>query len=286
MKKLKKIQIILITIFLTIHTSKVQSQENINQPDENNKPIKIGAKIGYSLGKLSNTTDNIYTQNYESIYGIDWGVLIEFPINDLISVQTEINFTDRGGTRNGLQPVTGNELSDQLNKFLPFFGLPPITNENPLYATFDNKSILHYLEIPVLAKFGWGNNFRFYAEIGPYLGILLNAKQETSGMSKFYFDADATMPVFVPNPDGNPLFIELPEQSLDATTNVKGDLRTVNFGGIVGIGVIQKIGKKGELFVDARSSYTFGRIQINDDFGKSHIGAVIFSIGYTYTFNN
>jgi hypothetical protein len=80
--------------------------------------------------------------------------------------------------------------------------------------------------------------------------------------------------------------IELPIQSLDAITNTKDDLRTINFGGVVGIGVIQKIGTKGELFLDARSSYTFSRIQRNNDYGESHIGAVVFSIGYAYTFNN
>jgi len=286
MKKIKKIRILLFLTLLFIYSGRAQSQENIDSPKENKKPVKIGIKIGRSLGKLSNTTDNIYTQDYESITGIDWGFLVELPVNDFFSVQAEINFLDRGGERNGLQPITADELSEQLNIFLPLIGLPPISNENPLYATFDNKSILHYLEIPVLAKFGWGNNFRFYAEIGPYLGILLDAKQETSGTSQFYFDGEATMPVIIPNPKGNPPFIELPEQSLDATTDTKDDLRTVNFGGIIGIGIIHKIGNNSEIFVDARSSYSFGRIQINDDFGQSHIGAVIFSLGYAYRFNN
>jgi len=71
MNRIKKIQNILIITFLFIYSSKVQSQEDKDQQTEDKNPIKIGAKVGYSLGKLSNTTDNIYTQNYESIQGID-----------------------------------------------------------------------------------------------------------------------------------------------------------------------------------------------------------------------
>ena len=123
--------------------------------------VKIGAKVGYSLGNLSSKTENIYTEDFESISGIDFGFVFEFKLTELISMQTELNYTQRGGERNGLQPILSDELSDQLNMFFPFIGLPPITNENPLYATYDSKSELQYIEVPALVKFGWGNNFRF-----------------------------------------------------------------------------------------------------------------------------
>lgn len=275
---MKKISIIHIVTFIFLFSTQI----NKAQTQESKPPIKIGAKIGYNLGKLSNATSNIYTQDYESVSGMDWGIIIEFPVTERISIQTEINFTQRGGKRTGLQPISGNELSDQLNQFLPFIGMPLITDENPLYANFESESELNYLEIPVLVKFGWGNDFRFYAEVGPYLGILLNATLHTRGSSLFYFDSQATSAVFVPNPNGQPPFIELPEQSLDVDTKIKDDLRTVNFGGIVGIGVIKKMGESNEIFVDARASYSFGAIQFYEMFGKSHIGGIIFSIGYSH----
>jgi hypothetical protein len=184
-----------------------------------------------------------------------------------------------------MQPVGENELSDQLNQFLPFIGLPTITAENPLYAYFDAEQKLKFLEVPVLVKFGWGDDFRFYSEIGPYVGILLSAKQVTSGTSQFYFDENGENPVFVPNPEGDPPFVELPAQSLDADTNIKDDLKTVNFGGIVGIGAIKKLGEKGEVFLDARASFSFNYIQIRDVFGKSYVGGVIISLGYAYSIN-
>lgn len=271
----------LLFLFLaTIYNIEAQETNIINNDDKT--PVKIGAKIGFSLGNLSSENDNIYTQNYETTTGIDFGLTFEFEITDLISIQPEINFTQRGAKRTGLQPTATNELNDQLNQFLPFIGMPLVTDENPLYATFDSESDLNYLEIPVLVKFGWGDNLRFYAEIGPYLGILLSADQITSGNSQFYFDSEATNPVIVPNPNGNPPFVQLPAQSLTANTAIKNDLRTVNFGGIVGLGLRKKIDTKSEIFIDARAAYGFNAIQFNEVFGESHIGGVVFSLGYAY----
>ena len=269
-------KIIFVTILLGSYNNLVAQDNNI-ESNESVTPIKIGAKVGYSLGKLSNSTTNIYTEDYESVSGIDFGFSAEFILTDLISIQPELNFTQRGGKRIGLQPLPENELSEQLNQFLTFIGLPAITDENPLYATFENESDLKFLEVPVLIKFGWGNDFRFYGEIGPYVGILLNATQHTSGTNKFYFNAEGTNAIFIPGPNGQPPFEELPAQSLNADTDIKDDLRTVNFGGIVGIGISKELTDKSELFLDARASYSFNAIQFNEVFGKSHIGGVILS---------
>ena len=84
--------------------------------------IKIGGKVGYSLGSLTSSTENVFTDDYESISGIDFGLTFEFKLTALISIQTELNYTNRGGERNGLQPVTANELSETLNSFYPFTG--------------------------------------------------------------------------------------------------------------------------------------------------------------------
>ena len=235
--------------------------------------IKIGGKVGYSLGSLTSSTESIYTDDYESISGIDFGLTFEFKLTALISMQTELNYTHRGGERNGLQPVPTNANPDieYLNDFVfPFIGLAPITNENPLYATFNSEVDLQYIEVPALLKFGWGDNLRFSAAIGPYVGILLKATQVTSGTSPFYLDSEGTMPIS-------------DAVSLDADTNIKDDLKTVNFGGTLAVGISKKLGDTGQLFVDARISYGINSIQIKDEYGESNIGGVIFSLGYAYT---
>jgi hypothetical protein len=258
------------------------AQVDVEQTEEV-KIIKIGTKVGYSLGKLTDSNENIYTENYESVSGIDVGIFIEHQISTLTSIQAEINYTKRGGTRNGIQPITSDELSGQLNQFLLFIGEPLITDENPLYASFNNESDLSYLEFPVLFKMGWGDDFRFYTEIGPYVGILLSSRQYTKGTSQFYFDLNMSNPVAVPFPSGQlSTFIPLPEQSLNADTNTKDDLHIVNFGGIAGVGFIKSLNENSELLFNARASYSFTPIQIKEVFGESHIGGVIFSIGYAY----
>ena len=278
---LKKNLLYLILLGATISSFAQDNPEELK--DETTKTeIKMGGKVGYSVGNLSSRTENIYTEEYKSVSGIDFGLTFEFKLTELISMQTELNYTQRGGTRNGLQPVTGNELSDQLNMFFPFIGLPAITNENPLYATFDSESELQYLEVPALVKFGWGDDLRFSVAMGPYVGILLKATQITSGTSQFYLDSEGTMPVFVPGPDGQPPFTTLPAQSFDAETNIKDDLKTVYFGGIFAIGISKKLSDSGELFFDARVSYGINSIQIKDEYGESNIGGVIASLGYAH----
>lgn len=272
----------LVLLFCLLSTISITAQEETNTEEKEKTPVKMRIKGGYSLGKLSGGNDNVYTKDYESTDGGDFVVSFEFQVNDLISIQPEINITKRGGKRNGFQPVVSDELSSQLNQFLPVIGLPEITADNPMYATYNSKSVLNYLEIPALVKFGVGEDFRVFAEVGPYVGILLNAKQITSGRSQFFLDADGMNPVVVPNPSGNPQFVPLPEQSLDAETDTKDDLRTVNFGGIFGIGISKKVNANSEFFMDARASYSLNAIQIKEDYGQSHIGGVIFSVGYAF----
>jgi len=279
----KKTTLVLGITFLFISNAFTQNETTIENNNTNDVLVKIGIKAGYSLGKLASTTDNIYSENYESVSGIDWGITFEFPLTQIISVQPEINFTHRGGIRSGLQPIISEELSMQLNKFAPFYGLPVITNNNPLFATYESETDLNYLEVPVLVKFGLGDDLRIYTELGPYVGILLKATQHTDGISSFYYNSEGNNVVMLPGLDGLPPLNELPEQDLAADTNIKDNLHTVNFGGIVGLGLIKKLGNKSEVYVDARASYSFNAIQINKKKKKSNIGGVIFSLGYVYS---
>lgn len=261
--------------------------------------VKIGAKVGYSLNKLSSSEENIYTENFESTGGVDWGFLVEIPINDLVSIQPEINFTQRGGKRNGPQPVQTGPLAEgfassgfslaQLNQIIFFSGGAPINDANPFYADYDSESELKYLEIPVLVKLGWGSNWRFYVEGGPSLGVLLSANQVTSGNSSLYYDKGLTDPLKIPNADFQPgngqapfLSAEFPAIPFNTDTDTKENLETLNFGVQLGVGLIKSFGSS-EVFIDAKTSYGLTYIQRNSVFGETVIGGIIFSVGYAYT---
>jgi len=266
----------------------------------NTAQIKIGGKIGYSVGQLSDNSDNIYSEKYKSISGVDYGVTFELPFNDLFSIQSEINIAHRGGERKGMQPVPLAPLGDalagygmtieQLSQLVEFQRGSGLSDENPLYAGYNNLTVLDYLEIPVLAKFGWGTNWRFFAEIGPFVGFLLNADQKTSGSSKFYLDNNGTQPLQVPNPgfvpgNGQPQLVDFPEQSFDAKTNVENDLESLNAGFQAGVGIAKKIRENHELYFDLRGSYGFIPMQVDETFGKSKVGGVVVSLGYAYIFS-
>lgn len=245
--------------------------------------LKVGAKIGYSLGKLTETTDNIYSQDFSSVSGMDFGAVLEIPVSGLFSVQPEISYTHRGGVRNGMQPVPlapllkgleGYGVSlEMLNQLVMGMGGEPLSDTTPLYADYNNTNSLQYVEIPVLAKFGWGDTWRFFAQAGPSVSFLVKATQTTSGSSNLYVDVQ-----------GNKLPLTLvPEQDLKAETDVKDDLNTFNFGIQGGIGVTRKIDSKNEIYFDSRVSYGLTPLQKDETFGKSKVGGIIFSLGYNFS---
>ena len=103
--------------------------------------VKIGAKAGYSVGRLTDNSDNIYTEDYESTSGIDFGFTFEFPISELFSLQTEILYTQRGGTREGQQPIPTRALEsfgsvEQLNFMLALQGKDPVSDAKSLICRF------------------------------------------------------------------------------------------------------------------------------------------------------
>ncbi|MCA0933510.1 PorT family protein [Lutimonas saemankumensis] len=257
--------------------------------------VKIGAKAGYSIGRITDDSDNIYTKDYESSSGVDLGVFAEFPVSDLFSLQLEVLYTQRGGERTGLQPIPTAALEDfgsivQLNYMLHLQGKAPVTDTNPLYADFKNVSELRYIEIPFLGKLGWGDTWRFYVEAGPYIGFLASSTQKTSGTSLITLDAQGTDPLRVLNPIYDPsdpstgaLWVPVPPQDFTAETDTKEELNAYNVGFHAGSGLIRKINEKHEVFVGFRGSWGARPIQKDEVFGKSHVGGLVFSLGYAYT---
>jgi len=281
MKSTTSIKLILLTFFIISQVSFAQ--------------VKIGGKVGYSIGRLTDNSDNIYTEDYESTSGVDIGVFVEYPVSELFSLQMEVLYTQRGGTRKGQQPIPTAALGafgsvDQLNYMLSLQGKDPVTDSNPMYADFNNVSDLNYIEIPVLGKLGWGKTWRWYVEAGPYIGFIVSATQKTSGTSLITLDAEGRDPliVFNPNYDPNdpssgPLKVPVPPQSFDAETSSRSELNTYNFGFHAGTGIIRKLGDKHEVYAGFRGSWGARTIQKNSVFGETHIGGLVFSLGYAYT---
>jgi hypothetical protein len=206
------------------------------------------------------------SEGYSSVVTPNFGVVTDYFFTAHVALQAELNYSVQGGQRDGLQPIT---------QALP--GLPAPPAGQYFYADFHNKSVLDYLEIPLMAKYqgGLSEHWRWFAEGGPYLGFLLSANQETSGVSQIYVDKNRT-PLTL---GGQPL----PAVSFDAKTDVKNKLRDVNVGITAGVGLAYVFNEHHQVFLDIRGQYGLIPVQRNTDTdGESHVGAVLFLLGYMY----
>jgi hypothetical protein len=170
----------------------------------------------------------------------------------------------------GVQELVPPALLTQINQF--------ISSGNFVYANFDNEASLNYIEVPLMGKVEWGKNIKYYVNAGPYIGFLLNAKQETSGNSTFYLDKDGTMPIAF----GEQI---LPEQSMDATTDVKENLNSTNYGITGGVGLSYKLGRNSAVVFDVRAAYGLTNIQVDSANGESKTGGLYITLGYLFSLN-
>ena len=261
---MKKIITLLSLLVLTFGFA----QEEIETNEVTESKFKIGLKGGLNLPSLSDNSKNIYSEKYKSYTSYEAGIFAAYMLSNSYSLQLEVNYTVKGGVRKGLQPIPSNSLPLGLGALIP--------NGTILYGNFENKSELEYLEIPVIVKsniFDLGDKWKLYANIGPYVGFLLKATQITSGSSNIYLDPNGVQSIPV-----------LPAIPFDAETDVKDQLRSVNFGFIGGFEITRELSAKSELLLDIRGSYGFIPMQKDEVYGTSKIGSVVFSLGYAYKF--
>jgi hypothetical protein len=234
---------------------------------------EIGVRGGISVPNLSagGSQQNPLNTGYSSRLGPDFGLSGEYHFTKLFSLEFGAEYSSQGGKKNGFQAFT---TPPQL---VEYFQSQSMTAPPVLYANYKSQAKLNYLMIPVLAKAGWGlssqSPFRFYVAAGPFLGILLSAKQVTSGNSMVYLDAAGNEPL----PTGS--------QNFDQTTDVKDQLNTVNFGidGHIGLSYALSPDKHQHLFVEAGGNYGFLNIQKGTANGKNNTGAAVATIGYSHS---
>ncbi len=255
MKNLVSFIILLLTIFVMVPASHAQ--------------VRIGIQGGLSVPDLSGGNNEI-SQGYTSRLAPNFGITAEFGITNNFSIEPQVNFDGQGGQRNGLQPITN--LPPQL---------PELPSGNYYYASFDNMSILNYIEIPVLAKYTFRlGGFGLNINAGPYVGFLLDATEKTSGTSQIYLDRAGTTPLAMPN--GNGGYAVVPAQSFDANTDVTNSINEVNFGIAGGVGIDLPVSTRSSLSLDVRGLYGLTNVQKYSQDGTSHTGNLIVSLGYSY----
>lgn len=239
---------------------------SLSAQDEKN--YYFGLKGGVSIPQLSSSQSNELSRDYKSRVAPNFGGFVEMELNKEWSFQIEGNYAGQGGKRIGVQPISQ-----------PPTGLPALPTGVYYYANFKNVAKLTYLEIPAMLKYKFGikEKPRIYLNGGIYYGKLLKAKQVTSGSSTIFLDRDGKVPLLLP-----PLGTALPPIPFDATTDIKNDLNTNNFG-ITGGGGFEIPHGKNYFLIDARILY--GLMSIQKDTarnGKSKTGNLVISVGYAF----
>ena len=224
----------------------------------------LGVRGGPSLPQLSGGGNEV-SRDYSSILAPNLGLVVDYFFTKHWALQVEVVYSVQGGEREGLQPITQTPPGLPANPLGPYY-----------YADFDNKSLLEYLEIPIMAKYQaeLSKHWRGFAQGGPYVGFMLSAEQRTRGFSQIYLTEYRT-PLIDPR-------TEQPVASnFHANTDVMGDLNTVNAGITAGLGVGYMLSDRQQVFLEIRGQY--GLIPLQEDTdknGESHVGAAVFSLGY------
>lgn len=236
-----------------------------------------GVKTGFGIPNLtSGAKSTPLSEGYASRLGFYTGLVAEYQTNTLFGLRAEVNYSVQGGKRDGMQALPLSPEMGLLWQLLPSIGITP---DNYMYANIKSDAILNYLEIPVMAKFSFNiaQGIDFYMQAGPYMGILLNAKNVTSGSSGIYIDKEAILSV-----DAILQLAQLPpigSQSFDHNEDITGDIQKFNVGGQGAIGFGVKFGR-GKLFLEGGGNYGFIPIQKNDANGTNHTGAGTVTVGY------
>jgi hypothetical protein len=227
---------------------------------EDPSKLKVGFFGGLNIPRLSGGNDNELSRDFTSRSGIAYGLTASLKLSNSVSLRVDLMYSSEGGKRNGIQALDASSFNPQA---------PAGTY---LYAIYDNVSILNYAEIPVLLKYSMPltTSSKFYINMGPYVGFLLNAKQKTSGSSMIYGDRAETV-VLVPQ-----------AISFDATTDVTSSINHLNLGIAAGVGISKSL-KSGELFLDVRGAYGLKSIQKYSKDGNSHCGNLLIDVGYAHS---
>ncbi len=116
--------------------------------------IAIGPKAGINLATIGgdDAPDDV-----KSIVGFQFGAAAEISVNEMISVQPELLYFQKGAKAEGSEEIYGTTIE------------------------YTSTQMLNYFEIPLLLKlkFGAEDGPRFFATVGPSFGFGLGGKWET-----------------------------------------------------------------------------------------------------------
>ena len=230
--------------------------------------FELGILGGLNIPNLNGGGGNPLSSGWSSRIGKAFGLTATLGLGSNLFLQADVLYSGEGGKRNGMQAIDASTLN------------PAASAGTYFYADFKNEAILNYIEIPLMIKYKFpvSRTSSLYVNFGPYAGLLLNARQKTSGSSIVYGDAAGTIPVSFDQSTGNP--VEIP---FSADTDMTKDIKTSIIGLTGGFGFWQMIGF-GDISIGIRGAYGLTTIQKDLINGSNHTGNLLFAVNYSIPF--
>jgi len=175
-----------------------------------------GPRLGLNIANIGGDD----ADDTKTLIGFNLGVMGNYGITEMFSVQGEMLYDTKGAKFEG-EDMDGNKETIPLN--------------------------LNYISIPIMFKATFGDEIKFFGQVGPTIGILMGAKMD--GESEYSY----TTYEYDPN---NPW---APPTEVTVSEKVKDWYKGMDMGFVIGGGVILPVGGM-PLMIDLRYNTSLGTI--------------------------
>ena len=318
-----KFKLVVLSSILVLFSTTFVTAQN----EQSNEKVSIGVRGGFTLPNLTGgSSDDPVSTGYSTATRFGAGVFVEFKISKLFSIQPMLEYSQQGAKRNGMQALVATAPNPDLAGAFsatwqaalndaPQLGMLNLPSNFPvppqyLYADAKRSAKMDYLMLPVLAKFGWNlgktSPWRVYVDAGPYIGLLINAKNIVSINGNAVY-ADKMKGQLIQLPDEATSMIPpamLPTltgavsqisdglstnlaSNMAGTDNIKEQLHRFNWGLEGNLGIQYQL-HRNKFFLEIGGNYGLMNIQKDTGGGrylngKNNIGAATLMIGYAYS---
>ena len=226
------------------------------QVGEYRTDFAVGVNGGYLMNQIGFTPD--VPQNWAG--GMTGGLSLRYTcekyFKSICAVTAEVNLSQMGWDEKIL------DIQDQPVYYYRDDG--EVDVDNPLYY----KRKITYIQIPVLARLGWGRErkgFQAFFQIGPQIGIFRSESTDTNVIPGKYTTSQRASPVI--------------EQETMPIEN------KFDYGITGGAGLEYSHPKLGHFLIEGRYYFGLGNIYGNsheDFFAKSNHGTIIIKMSYLF----
>ena len=238
--------ILFIVTFLAVVTARAQVGEYRNE-------LAVGGSAGVTMTSVNFLPKVPQGLLMGKTVGLTLRSTGEKYFNSICAVVAEVNVAQTGWKEN-IQDVDNN----------PVYYYDDKEQKNPLY--YERHAT--YLQIPVLARLGWGRErrgFQFFVQAGPQIGVFLNESTKTNVVPGY-----GTLTT---------------RSSLVVAQDTMAVQRKFDYGIAAGAGLEFSHPKIGHILLEGRYYYGLGDIFNNtkaDYFGRSNFGQIVIKATYLF----